>query len=209
MPGAQLQNLIPNERFAAICNGTASIGTTNTNVVAFGAAAVAQGSAYPIGATHVAPVAGSGTWLNIVNDAAFGTTFKFCRRGVYQMVVRADETVANTAAFQIGITLDQALALYTVAAGTVSSATAGYGTSVLDFCNGDGLADSQIPAMTQATIYITDALAGGAQAAAVVGTQGVGVVRVIANNQANGAIGTALILASYRASVVRTQDLAG
>lgn len=197
------------ERRALFCNGVAALGSINTNVVNFGAVAAAQSSLYAIGTTHVAPVPGSGNWINVVLDSAFGTTFKFNRRGIYRVNARADETAASTTGFQLGITLDQALALYTVAAGTATSATSGYGTSVLDFATGLGSAANQQAVTTQADVFITDALAGGAQAAAASGVQGVGVVRIIANNATNGAIGTALILATYRASVVSIGDVAG
>lgn len=199
------------ERRALRIQGTGATvgGAVNTNVVAFTAAAAAwQGSPLTtgIGTTHVAPTAGSGNWINVVNDTDHATTFKFNKKGVYRAQISADNTIADVAAAQLGITLDQALALYTVAAGTVSALS----DSVLGWTVIDSLADQGTPCVVSADVYITDTLAGGAQAADAAGVQGVGVLRFIANNNANGLVATAFIVTSIRATIVQiAPDLAG
>lgn len=202
------------ERRALRIQGTAATvaGTTNTNVVAFTAAAAAwQGSPLTngIGTTHVAPTAGSGNWINVVNDAVFGTTFKFNKKGIYRVQLEAESTAAYAAGAQVGITLDQALAQYTVTAGTVANSVIS-DANLAFWTQLDTVADVSIPCVVGTTVYITDTLAGGAQAAAVAGVQGVGVLRFTANDNANGVISTALVVATIRATIVQTSaDLAG
>lgn len=188
--------------------GATVAGTTNTNVVAFTAAAATwQGTkTSKLGATFVAPTSGSDLTYNVVNDAAMGTAIKICRRGIYRAQISADNTIADVAAAQLGITLDQALALYTVAAGTVSALS----DSVLGYTVIDSLADQGTPCVVSADVYITDAQAAGAQpVAATGGVQGVGVLRFIANNNGNAVVATAFIVASIRATVAWVNDLAG
>jgi hypothetical protein len=192
-------------------------GTVNTNILVFSAAAapiqmtiggVPGTTTYPIGTTFVAPVGLSGNWINVVaNDTASGTGFKFNRKGVYEMTVQATEVAANTTAGQFGITLDQALALDTVAAGTQATLS----DSVLAFTNVDGLADSVIPMIVRTVLYITDRLAGGAQPSNdLTTTRGVGVVRVIANDANNGEIADAMFTAaSYRATIYGINEIWG
>lgn len=186
-------------------------GTTNTNVVAFtGAVAAAQGTtASTIGTTNVAPVADSGNWINVVNDAAFGTTFKFNRYGVYQVAIMADSTIAYTAGAQVGITLDQLAAQYIAVGGTVANSVIS-DQNLAFWTQGDTVADVAIPCLAQSTVYITKAQAGGAQPTAAAGVQGVGVLRFTANDNNNGVIATALIVASIRATITQVNaDLAG
>ncbi len=195
--------------------GATVAGTTNTNVVAFtGAAAAWQmpingvpgTTTYPIGTTFVAPVANSGNWINTVNSVTAGTGFKFNRRGIYQVQIDADNTIADVAAAQLAITLDQAAALDTVAAGTVAVLS----DTVLAWQVIDSLADQGTPCKANATVYITDFLAGGAQPSAdLTTTRGVGVVRFLANNNGNAVVATAFIVTSIRATIVGMGDLAG
>lgn len=212
MPGAQLQNLIPNERFSArvaVTGATvASADSSNAGVILFtGTPAVTQGTAYPIGTTAVASVAGSGNWLNIVNSAVMGTVFKFNRRGVYQVQVYADGTLSDTAQAQLGITLDCAAATCVIGTSALTPAT----TGLIDYNVTNGVADAAIPSRAAGPVYITDALAGGAQPTAVAGTfsGGVGVVRLHATNGAGAVVATAFVVTSIRAEVTRMADLAG
>ena len=215
--GAQ-NGVIQVERRALRIQGTAASpnGTVNTNLLAFTAAAapiqmtingVPGTTTYPIGTTFVAPVENSGNWINVVNSAAAGTGFKFNRKGVYRMDVAANDSTASTALAQIGITLDQAAALDTVAAGTVSALS----DTVLQWGNLDGLADCSIPLLVTTPLYITDRLAGGAQPSAdLTTTRGVGVVRVIINDQANGEIADAtLVVAQIRATIYMENEISG
>jgi hypothetical protein len=182
-------------------------GTTNTNVVAFtGAPAVHMGTkASYLGTTFVAPTGGSGLTYNVVNDAAFGTVVKVCKRGIYLAQIDADGTLSDTAGAQIGITLDLAAAQLLVGAGTVTALS----DIVLGYQNTNGVTDAAIPAKAVAEVYITDALAAGAQPTAVAGATGVGCIRFIANNGANAVVATAYVAASIRATVVWQNDLAG
>lgn len=192
-------------------------GTVNTNILVFSNAAapiqstvngVPGTTTYPIGTTFVAPVETSGTWINVVTgDTASGTGFKFCRKGVFEVCVKATEVAANTTAGQLGITLDQAAALDTVVAGTQTTLS----DSVLDFTNVDGLADSVIPMIVQTKLYITDRLAGGAQPSTnLTTTRGVGVMRIIVNDTANGEIADAMFTAaSYRLTIYAENEISG
>lgn len=216
--GAQ-NGVIQVERRALRIQGTGATvaGTTNTNVVAFTGAAVAfqmtingvpGTSTYPIGTTYVAPLENSGNWINTVNSVTAGTGFKFNRKGVYFVSLKADgdATLAATAGAQLGITLDQAAGLDTVAAGTVTALS----DTVLDYCVTDAIANAGVPVVTAQYVYITDRLAGGAQPSAdLTTTRGVGVMRFIANNNANAVIGAALTVASIRATIVMSNEISG
>lgn len=191
-------------------------GTVNTNVLAFANApapiqmtigGVPGTTTYPIGSTLVAPVGLSGNWINVVNSTAAGSQFKFNRKGVYDVQIAANDDTAITALAQIGITLDQAAALDTVAAGTVAALS----DSVLAWANGDFLADSSMPILARSIVYITDRLAGGAQPSADgTTTRGVGVLRFIVNNQANGEIADAtLVVGLIRATIYGINEIWG
>lgn len=209
--GAETEFLVPQQRRAIRIQGTGATvgGAVNTNVVAFTSAAAAwQGTIVgTVGATHVAPTVNSANWINVVNDTDHATTFKFNRAGVYRATISADSVAAYAAGAQLGITLDQALALYTVAAGTVSALS----DTVLGYLSQiDTIADVSIPFHVTADVYVTKAMAGGAQAADAAGVQGVGVLRFIANDNANGVVSTAFVVASIRATIAQVNDnLAG
>lgn len=213
---SQNQPLITNEKRALSIQGTANAvnGTNaaNSHVIAFNAAAAEwQGTRFTtgIGTTHVAPTAGSGNWINVVNDAAFGTTFKFNKRGIYRVEVGANGVVAYAAGTQVGITLDAAAAVLAIATGspqtTISGSILALWTSI------DTVADSSIPVSFGTTIYITDALAGGAQASAAAGASGVGVMRLVGSNNAGAVLdNTILVPASIYATIASiANDLAG
>ena len=200
-----IENLSPVYRRAMRVVGCAATvaGTTNTQIINFtGTPAVVQGTALPIGTTLVAPVAASQNWLNVFGDAVLGTTFKVNRRGVYMARLSAVETAANVAAAQIGITVDCPAANLAVAA-PLTDATVG----LIDYTNILGVASSQVPGKTFGHIYITDALAGGAQPSAT--TAGVGVIRFHASNGVSAVVGAVYIVGTYRADIVYLNDIAG
>lgn len=213
--GAQ-NGVVQMERRGLRIQGTGATvaGTVNTNIIAFTSAAAQFQSlvgttgvgAYPIGTTYVAPVENSGTWINTVNSAAAGTGFKFCRKGIYKVSLAADATAGDTAGSQLAITMDQAAALDTVAAGSVSLLS----DSVLDFNNTDGVAAASIPSRCDVLVYVTDRLAGGAQPSAdLTTTRGVGVMRFLANNNANAVVATAFIVTSIRAAILMENEIVG
>lgn len=214
---SNFERMIPTESRALRIQGTGATvaGTTNTNIVAFTAAAALWQSSpgilpavtrYPIGATFVAPTEGSGNWLNTVNSATAGTGFKFNRRGVYLAKIDAEGTDGDTGNCQLAITLDSAAAQDVVGAGTVSALS----DIVLGWQNTNGVAAVGLPCNVVAPVYVTDTLAGGAQPSAdLTTTRGVGVLRFFANNAGNGLVATALIVASIRATITYQGDLIG
>lgn len=211
MSGA-IQNLIPTQRRSAqvaVTGATvASADAANAGVVLFtGTPATIQGTVYPIGTTAVAPVTNSGNWLNIVNSAVMGTVCKFNRRGVYIVSLYAQGTVGDTAAAQIGMTIDCTAAQCVIATSALTPASQG----LLDLMDTDGAAGAGIPARVSSALYITDALAGGAQPVAGAGvfSGGVGVLRFHATNGAGAVVATAFVVASIRATIAYTGDLAG
>jgi hypothetical protein len=201
-------NLVPTERHGLRSRSTAAAitATTNTQIILFvGAPVATQGTPYIIGATNVAPLAGTGNWINVVNDAAFGSTFKFNKRGVYFCQSYAQNQVAGVTAVQIGITLDCAAASLLVAT-PLTPATVG----LIDLNDFTSIADAGIPARASGLVYITDTLAGGAQPTAVAGATGVGVLRFHASTGAGAVVGEAsLIEATVRAEITRMNDMAG
>lgn len=213
MGGNATQNMIPTERrglsIQATANAVNGTNAANSHVIAFtGAPTAWQGSVGQIGTTHVAPTALSNNWINVVNDAAFGTTFKFNRRGVYRAQIGAQGVVAYAAGTQVGITLDAAAAVLAIATGspqtTISSSILALWTSL------DTVADSSIPVFLSVDVYITDALAGGAQASAAAGASGVGVLRFVGSNNAGAVLdNTILVPASIYATIASYGDLAG
>ena len=180
------------ERRSIAITGTAAANTasTNTNVVAFTSAPrLTNGTIYPVGSTHVAPLAGSGNWLNVVNDAVFGTTFKFNLRGKYSVVTFFPMTSGVALGANHGVTKDCAAANL-LAAGTLTptTTTSTGAQSVFGLDIALSLAAATFCLKCVADIYITDAEANGAQAAAAAGAQGVGVVRLHLNNNAGAVI---------------------
>lgn len=204
------------ERRALRIQGTGATvgGSSSTNVIAFTSAAaqfqttregVPGTFTYPIGTTYTAPAENSGTWINAVISPTIGTGFKFCRKGVYFVNLAADGTAGDTAGAQLAITLDQGVALDTVAAGTVTALS----DIVLDYYTTDGVAAASIPARCGVPVYITDRLANGAQPTADGVTRGVGVLRMLANNGANAVVATAFVVASIRATIVAINEISG
>lgn len=170
--------------------GAANTASTNTNVVAFtGTPTLTNGTVMPIGTNYVAPTAGSGNWLNVVNDAAFGTTFKFNCRGAYRVQCFFPMTSAVALAANLGVTKDAAAANL-LAAGTLTptTLTAAGEQAVFDMDIALGVAATTFCLKCSADIYITDDEANGAQPAAAAGSQGVGVVRIHLNNNAGAVI---------------------
>ncbi len=192
MGGNGKQNEILTERRSFQLTGTSLaslVGTTNTAVTAFngvlGTAAftLKAGTVYNVGTTHVAPPALSSIWCNVVNSAAFGTTMKFTQRGLYAFDVFLP-LLAGVDIATAALMLDGAAATY-LAASTLLPTTAnplgGSNVTVYAF-NQTQQSDHIIGANMTGHIPITDALAGGAQAAAASGAQGVGVVRLHLDN---------------------------
>jgi hypothetical protein len=206
-------NLIPTERRALRANGTgatvASADAANAGVILFttNTGTIFQGTAYILGTTAVAPVAGSGNWINAVSDANMGSVFKFNRRGVYMASLYAGGTVGDAAAAQIGITLDCAATIGVIGTSALTAATVG----LIDLNNTDGVAAAAIPSRAAGPVYITDTLAGGAQPTSAVGvfSGGVGVLRFHATNGAGAVVATAFIVTTIRAEIVYENDLAG
>ncbi len=212
MGGTQLSNSVPTERRGvriAVTGATvASADAANAGVVLFtGAPSALQGTIYAIGTTAVAPTALSGNWINVVNSSVMGTVCKFNYRGVYFARIYADGTFADTGNAQLGITLDCAAATCVIGTSALTPAT----TGLIDYGVSNGAADTSIPGRASGSVYITDALAGGAQPASSVGvfSGGVGVLRFHATDGANAVVGTAFVVTSIRAEINFIKDLAG
>lgn len=207
------------ERRSLSIQGTAASpnGTTNTNLIAFTGLATPQQmtingvpgtTSYPIGTTFVPPLENSGTWINVVNSAAAGTGFKFCRKGIYRVTLAADEIAANAAGAQIGITLDAIAGLDVFATGVVASLS----DSVLGWGNILGVAANAMAVVVQPPdLYITDRMAGGAQPSAnLTTTRGLGVMRMIINDAAGGEVAdTVFTVTSIRATINGVGDING
>ncbi len=212
MGGTQLSNSVPTERRGvriAVTGATvASADAANAGVVLFtGAPSALQGTIYTIGTTAVAPTALSGNWINVVNSAIMGTVCKFNYRGVYFARFYADGTLADTANAQVGITLDCAAATCVIGTSALTPAT----TGLIDYGVSNGVAAASIPGRAAGPVYITDALAGGAQPVASAGvfSAGVGVLRFHATDGAGAVVATAFVVASIRAEINYQGDLAG
>lgn len=184
MSGA-IQNLIPAQRRSFQITGASPAvvaGTTNTYVVAFvNAPRPKWGTLFPLSVVSQQPGAASGTWCNVINDAAFGTTFKMLRRGLYSFhanIVMNGDPENNTG--NLALTLDSA-ALNLLATNTMSSNTSPTGLPfVVDIDSAEAAGETRLK--VHGIVPITDALAGGALPLAAAGAQGVGVVRLHIND---------------------------
>lgn len=213
MPGAQLQNLIPTERRSfqvTRSNPIGIMGAVNTAVVFFDAPPVLKwGTAYPIGVTAAAPVAGSGTWCNVVSSAQFGTVLKFTRRGFYE--IHVSTAIPGTAELfpTIGqaIMLDSSAASMLVGAALLPTTTNAFGApGVIDWLT-DQQGSEGKSLKLGGVVPITDAEAGGAQPAAIAGATGVGCVRLHMNDNAGGAFTPAGFICSLWVNALN--DIAG
>lgn len=211
MPPSPITNV--DERYAfqiTRTNPVSVMGTVNTAVFAFDAAAVAKwGMVYNMGTTGARPTEGSGTWVNVINSATLGTTIKFCKRGMYEFhcainVPSSEETSPLAVAALI---LDSSAASMLVATAilpTTLNATGAPG--VIDW----GLGQQGLQAYTiklTGTVPITDTLAGGAQPEVVAGATGSGCVRLHINDGAGGGFSSAALICSLWCN--RIGDCAG
>jgi hypothetical protein len=204
---ANLLHIVNTERRALRIVGTgATVGASgNTQVVLFtGLPTALQGTQFAIGQTAVAPTAGSANWINVVSDAVGGTTFKFNRRGVFEAQMTAVMTSGTALPAQIGITIDAVAAALLVAT-PLGVATAG----LIDYSTSLGIAASQQTMKARNPVYITDALAGGAQVTAGLGSSGTGVLRFHASTGAGAVVSTALIVTEIRVEITACGDLVG
>ena len=207
--------LYSTERRSMRISGTAaspnSVITVDPNaaVILFAnAGAVTNGTIYQIGSTMVAAPAKSGTWLNVVNGATSGTLFKFLLRGAYRVNLSTTGTAASVLAAQIGITLDCLQATTTLATSQLATGTAGLiGFQTMTPPGGAGVS---LPMNVSGTVYITDAMAGGALPGAGGATfsGGVGVVRCHASTGAGAALTTQFVVANTMFDIINIGDLA-
>lgn len=174
----------------------AAVGTTNDGVIAFtGVPTYLWGTPYRISSQSIDPTANSGVWMNIVQSAAFGTTFKFLRRGVYRFDVFAPLSP------QGGETpLGVAMALQLDSAATSLVATGNYTPQMVNRYNDAGVIGMTYGAATQVavapginfggTVAIPDSMCGGGSQLPqlIAGETGTGVVRLHANDTAGGVI---------------------
>ena len=181
----------------------------NAAVILFsGAGAVTNGTIYPIGSTMVAAPAKSGTWLNAVSSANSGTLFKFLLRGTYTVSLSVIGTPADVLAAQIGITLDCAAS--TCVIGTSALAVGTTGMIGFQTMTPPGGAGVSLPMNVSGTVYITDAMAGGALPGATAGvfSGGVGVLRCHASTGANAVLSTQFAVANTLFDIESVGDLA-
>ena len=205
--------LYSTERRSMRISGTAaspnSVITVDPNaaVILFAnAGAVTNGTIYPIGSTMVAAPAKSGTWLNVVNGATSGTLFKFLLRGVYRVNLSVTGTLNSALAAQIGITLDCLQATTTIATSALATGTPG----LIGFQTATPAAAMSLPMSVDGTVYITDAMAGGALPGAGGATfsGGIGVLRCHASTGAGAALTTQFVVANTMFDIVNCGDLA-
>jgi hypothetical protein len=221
---SNFERMVPQERrsFQIVGTSLASlVGTTNTNIVAFANLFVSMFgiTGYRPNSSSIAAVEGSGTYVNVVNDAQFGTTFKFVRRGVYRFEVAAPTEVqdAEPATYNLALTLDSAAANL-LAAGTVLPTTVnvrnergvfGWSAGSIGVLSA-GVGGGAPTVNFGGEVYITDALAGGAVPAAAAGAQGTGVVRLHCNNNGGGVLGGNIITNQLLSLwCTQTNDLVG
>lgn len=218
MGGNATQNLIPTERrsmriaVTAASPNTVSTDLANAGVVLFsGAPAVTQGTVYPLSILNQAPVALSGTWINVTSSAITGTLFKFLRRGQYRAQLSVMGTTNSALAWQIGITLDCAAAQCVIATSALVPTSQG----LIDYTNYVGAAVAiGVPLKVAGVVQITDAQAASAAAnlpTAVAGTfsGGTGVLRFHSTTGAGAAATTQGVVADTRAEIDYQGDLAG
>lgn len=203
-----LNNIQPTERRSLRVAGTGATvaGTTNTQVIAFtGVPTLVQGTVFALSLTQVAPSGGTGVWVNAVNDAVFGTTFKMLKRGQFRAQISAIGTAGSTVAAQIGITIDSPAANLIATTG-LTDATVG----LIDYSQLLGVAVASLPLKAQGIVNITDTLATPtALPAAAAGAQGQGVIRFHASTGAGAVIAAALIITTIRCEIDYIGDLAG
>lgn len=175
-------------------NPATVVGVTNTQVVAFTSQpALKWGAVYGISSsirTAAAAAAAPGVWVSCLNDATFGTVFKFWRRGVYQFNVFAPLLEGATGGAIIALDLDSAatslLAATVIDANTVNRFNA---LGMLDFSGIDGVADATFCLKLSGVVCITDAMAGAEGPTAAAGAQGTGCIRLLCSDGAGGAVG--------------------
>lgn len=196
---AIINNIQPYERRGFQMVGGSAIalvGTTNQAVFAFtGSPALMFGSRYATNSSSAAPAPGSGGWVNVVNDAVYGTTFKFVRRGIYRFDVTLPvEAQASALGYNVGLVLDSTAANL-LPATNLTPLQVGY----TGFRNVFGWAIGVAPVLQSGsvnfggTVLINDELARYDRPTdlpqAAPGVQGLGVVRLQGNNNAGAAIG--------------------
>lgn len=201
------------------CSSVAVVGTTNDGVVNFtGVPTYKWGTPYRISSQSINPSRDSGVWMNLVQDAQFGTTFKFLRRGVYHFQVFAP---LNPQGGETPVGVAMALQLDSAASSLV--ATGNYTPTMVNRYNDAGVIGMSYGAATlvavapginfSGVVDIPDTMcaAGADLPQAVAGETGRGVVRLHANDNAGGVISSQFGVQVANLSLWCTQlgDLAG
>lgn len=174
-------------------NPAAAVGTTNNGVIAFTSQPTLMwGTVYGISSsirTAAAAASAPGLWVSCLNDATFGTVFKFWRRGVYEFNVFAPMLEATELGAIMAIDLDSA-ATSLLAATVIDTNTVNrFGAlGIADFCGMDGVVDATLCLKLSGVIDITDAMAGAEGPAAAAGAQGTGCVRLLASDGAGNPV---------------------